>query len=296
MTLDGETVISDLSSLLGALGNERIAVLIVLKGEEVGRRYLLNEPLLVVGRDPLRANIVILDRAVSATHSKIQVDASMGEYVISDLKSRNGMLVNARKTDRAVLKDGDCIFIGCTILKFAFHDALEDDYHKRIDSWMNLDDLTGLPVKRVFDADYRKEFMLARHNTSALAVLMMDMDGLKKVNDAHGHQAGSFCISEVGKIIGETLRQRGCGCRFGGDEFIAYLPGCDIERAALIAEEIRVRVEAHTFTTPQFSVNPTISIGAAVRDDATTTPEELVRKADDALYRAKRAGRNRVSR
>jgi two-component system, cell cycle response regulator len=296
VTLDGETVISDLGSLAAKQGSERTAVLIVLKGEEVGRRYLLNETQLIVGRDPERANIVILDRAVSGAHSKITVDPFTGSFVITDLQSRNGMLVNASKTDRAVLKEGDCIFIGCTILKFAYHDALEEDFHKQLDSRMNFDELTGLPIKRVFDTDYRKEFELARRAGGKLAVLMMDMDGLKKVNDTHGHQAGSFCVSEVGGRIAATIHHRGVACRFGGDEFVAYLPGFDLERAAGVGEEIRSSVEARAFTTERFSVNPTISIGVAVRDDTTLTPEELVRRADDALYRAKRAGRNCVAR
>ena len=129
-----------------------------------------------------------------------------------------------------------------------------------------------------------------------MCLLMMDMDGLKEVNDRHGHQMGSYCISEAGKIIRRTIEPNGVGARFGGDEFVGYLRNCGIEAGVEAAEAIRLGIERFEFSKEGITVAPTISIGAAGLTDDLTRPEQLTRLADDALYRAKKAGRNIVSR
>jgi two-component system, cell cycle response regulator len=291
---EGETVIQDFDDSWGKRAARPAAALIVLRGADLGRRYLLNERSLILGRDPKRATIVIADPTVSACHCRIDADPRSGEFTLCDLKSRNGTMVNSARVDLAPLKDGDRIFLGGTILRFAFQDEVEDNFHAQLNTLMNIDTLTGLPVKRILDLEYRKEFQ--RDRDEPLCVLMMDMDGLKQINDQHGHQMGAFCIAEVGKLIAKVIGEKGMMCRFGGDEFIGYLPRCTVEEAADIAEAVRAEVAAHLFQRGDVSVHPTISIGVAERTAEVKTAEELVRLADDALYRAKRAGKNAVSR
>jgi diguanylate cyclase (GGDEF)-like protein len=160
---------------------------------------------------------------------------------------------------------------------------------------MHIDSLSGLYVRRWFDLEYPKEFERVRALGHPFSVLMMDMDGLKQINDEHGHTMGSYCISEAGKIIKKALEPGGVGSRFGGDEFVAYLPGGGIEEALDLAEAIRRAIETFEFRYNDIVVAPTISIGAAELVNGIVNSDELTRLADDALYRAKKAGRNTVS-
>jgi diguanylate cyclase (GGDEF)-like protein len=125
---------------------------------------------------------------------------------------------------------------------------------------------------------------------------MMDMDGLKKINDTHGHFVGAHSIATVGKRLGALLQgMQGVVSRFGGDEFSAFVPNVDREQAEQLGERIRRVVADEAITRDQVTVNPTMSIGFAVHPDHGTLAEQLTRQADEALYRAKAAGRNRVS-
>jgi diguanylate cyclase (GGDEF)-like protein len=121
------------------------------------------------------------------------------------------------------------------------------------------------------------------------------MDGLKKVNDTHGHMMGAFVISEVGKIIGGICNTSGQACRYGGDEFIAYLQNTGKDPAVQTGEAICKAVREHLFTKEEVSVKVSISVGVATFPDDGKSIDVLVRAADEALYRAKAAGRDRVS-
>src|SRR5262249_29943448 len=158
---------------------------------------------------------------------------------------------------------------------------------QRVERMVGTDDLTGLEAKRRFDAAYKLATRAAVESGRPLAVLMMDMDGVKPINDTHGHHMGAYAISEVGKLIDEVVKAEARSCRFGGDEFMAFLPGADRERACELGERIRARVEAHRFERDGIVVRPTISVGVAVLPADGTSAEEVSRRADEALYRAK---------
>jgi diguanylate cyclase (GGDEF)-like protein len=247
----------------------RTPVLVVVQGDQIGRRYLLNEPDLVLGRDPDQAQLTIRDPSVSGRHARVQVDVARGRFRLVDMGSCNGTYLNGRRVDTIALCEGDKIFLGETVLRFSFHDAIEEDFHSRLDELMH--------VERPF------------------CVLMLDMDGLKQINDRHGHQMGSYCIGEAGKLIKRALEPNGVGCRFGGDEFVAYVRNCGLEEALELGEEIRRAVEDFEFCRDGVRVAPTLSIGVAELVRGVKSAEELTRLADDALYRAKKDGRNTVS-
>ena len=124
---------------------------------------------------------------------------------------------------------------------------------------------------------------------------MADIDNLKKVNDAHGHLLGEYVVGEIGRIIGglheEDSRQ---ATRFGGDEYQTILPGLLKREALEVAEEIRRRVEDHVFEERDVTVHLTLSLGVATYPEDGETRAALTRAADEALYRAKRAGGNTV--
>ena len=274
---------------------ERVAVLMVLHGQEIGRRFLLNQGTLVIGRRPDLCDLVLQgDPLVSSRHALLQ--RAGDTFRVADMGSTNGTVVGGvRLTGARDLVDGDKILIGNTVLKFTFQDEVEENFHVSVERMMNIDDLTGLVVKRGFDQRCGWALDAATRAGNEMTILMMDMDGLKKINDTHGHHVGAGTIAQVGKLLGSMINTRGCVTRFGGDEFTAYLAPCPREQGLAVAEEIRGAVEAYPYETTGVHVHPTISIGLSSFPQDGTTRAQLIRAADAALYRAKAQGRNCVA-
>ena len=278
-------------------GATRLPVLVVLRGTQVGRRYLLNESGLVLGRRADRAHLVVPgDTQISSVHCRFERGAQAESWQVVDMASTNGTVIAGERIATSLLRDGDRILVGETVLKFTFHDEVEEEFHRQVDHLMNIDDLTGLPVQRVFQVRFQDSLMVCKRKSIPMAVFMMDMDGLKKINDSHGHFVGAHSIATVGRRLGALLQSKnGVVSRFGGDEFSAFVPDCSREQARAIGELMRAAVGDQPITREAITVNPTISIGMATLPEDGQLAEKLTRKADDALYRAKAAGRNRVS-
>ncbi len=164
--------------------------------------------------------------------------------------------------------------------------------------WLStMDGLTGIANRRHFDATLQTEWKMSARKITPLSVIMIDIDFFKKYNDGYGHQGGDDCLKEVAKILNETINRAGDFiARYGGEEFVVILPGTDADGAAVIAEKLRTNVEAKHIAHAYSSVadHVTISLGvASIKPDSSTAPENLIGKADEALYKAKDAGRNR---
>lgn len=275
----------------------RLPVLVVLRGAQVGRRYLLNENSLVIGRRADRADLVVPgDAQISSVHCRIERAPQPDTWQIVDLSSTNGTLVGGERITTITLRDGDRIHVGETVLKFCFHDELEEEFHQAVDHLMNIDDLTGLPVQRVFQARLLEALLGCARQNRPMSVFMMDMDGLKRINDSHGHLVGAHSIATVGRRLGAILHAAsGVVSRFGGDEFSAFVPNADREQCLALAEQMRAAVANEAISRGSVTVAPTISIGVAVFPHDGLLAEQLTRQADEALYRAKGAGRNCVS-
>ena len=291
------TTFSRPNQTAGSGSLHRLPVLVVMRGAQVGRRYLMNEKSLVIGRRPDRADLVVPgDTQISSVHCRIESGPSPDSWQVVDLSSTNGTLVGGQRITTMVLRDGDRIHVGETVLKFCFHDELEEEFHRQVDSLMNIDDLTGLPVQRVFQGRFHEALMSCMRRSRPMTVFMMDMDGLKRINDSHGHLVGAHTIATVGRRLGALIgRAGGVVSRFGGDEFSAYVPNADLEQGLQLGEGMRAAVANEAIERGAVKVQPTISIGLAVFPVDGQLAEQLTRKADEALYRAKAAGRNRVS-
>ena len=142
-------------------------------------------------------------------------------------------------------------------------------------------------MKRRFDEEFNRHVAVALSSKSALTMLMMDMDGLKRINDSYGHPFGAHSITETGKIIKTVMSSKGFASRFGGDEFMAFLPNTPVDKAREIAEEIRRNVERHNYEKDDAKFTLTISIGLAGLKE-NDTPETLIKRADEALYLSKK--------
>ncbi len=158
--------------------------------------------------------------------------------------------------------------------------------------------LTALPNRRRFDEVFQQEWGRARRDAAPLALLMIDIDHFKEFNDTYGHQAGDDCLQQVACVIGASVNRHGdLAARYGGEEFVVVLPKTDAKNAVLVAETMRAKVEALNIPHINSRVidHVTISLGvAAVTPTLDTDPFVLLTFADQALYQAKRNGRNRV--
>jgi diguanylate cyclase (GGDEF)-like protein len=272
----------------------RFAALVVVQGAEVdlGTLVVCDRPI-TIGRDP-DVELPLRDGSISRRHCRIERKDD-GEYTLTDLGSTNGTRVNGVKVDdKKILKDGDKVFLGASVVKFAFHDSLDVEYQVRLEWMAKTDALTGLLSKRQFDAAYASAVEAARATGLPLAVLVMDLDGLKQINDTYGHSMGGHTIAEASQLLRDVVTGNGQTCRFGGDEFISFLPAHDRAAACVVAEAVRDRIAQHCFEKDGVRVSLTISIGVALFPDDGDTPEELFAAADQALYRAKAAGKNQV--
>lgn len=276
---------------------EKRASIQVISGSpaDLGMHEPLDTPV-VVGRGE-ESSFRVHDDSASRTHAWLGWDDELETYVVRDLDSTNGTVVNGDVIrENVTLHHGDRVEVGETVLEFRYADDLEIENREKMEAWISTDELTGLPNKRRFDAELDLRVRDPALAGQSVAILMLDLDNLKSINDRHGHHMGSQTIHEVGQIIGRIVAGRGQGTRFGGDEYTVYLIGHDLETATDVAEEIRAEVALLEIEALDGEVaRTTISIGVAAGCCPEVNPELLARQADKALYRAKAKGRNRVS-
>jgi two-component system cell cycle response regulator len=158
------------------------------------------------------------------------------------------------------------------------------------------DGLTGLHNRRYLDNHLKVLFNRAATRGRSLSVCITDIDRFKLVNDTYGHDAGDEILKEFAARLRATVRGADLACRYGGEEFVVVMPDTTAEMAANIAERLRMSIEGKPFVLRSSGqeINITASLGISCNSPNVETPEQLLKEADNALYDAKRAGRNRV--
>ena len=287
-------VASFLGSGTNLAGGDATGSLLVVQGAEVdlGRHVLCDRPV-TIGRDE-NADLALSDGSISRAHCQVE-RLETGRYMLVDLGSTNGTALNGERVHgRMPLNPGDKIFLGASVIRFAYADQLDMQFHSRLEEMVSIDPLTGMSNKRQYDATFQAMVERAGVDGTPLVVMVMDMDGLKQINDTYGHEMGGFVIAEVAGIIRRVLEDHGYLCRFGGDEFVGAFANLDKTRAMALAEELRDGVAHHDFSRNGVRVQPTLSIGVASYPGDVRDPAELFTAADKAMYDAKRAGKNTV--
>lgn len=177
-------------------------------------------------------------------------------------------------------------------LALALHNSLE---FRKTKVMADHDGLTRISNRQHFDTRLREEIKRHQRHQQELSLMMIDLDYFKAVNDTYGHQAGDMVLQEVGQILQKTLRESDLPARYGGEEFVILLPQTKEDQAWMLAERLRAIIGQTTFRYLGKRFRVTASIGiAGIKPGALTPPEELIRNADIALYRAKTNGRNMV--
>ena len=159
----------------------------------------------------------------------------------------------------------------------------------------NIDHLTNLFNRRYLSEVLDGEFFRARRNSEYLSLIIIDIDYFKKVNDTYGHQNGDVVLGAVAMLAQRQLRAYDSAARYGGEEFVLVIPGTTLAGGVMVAERLRQAVLEHTFPPPLEDLTVTISAGVATYPSPNVdSVDSLFRQADEALYRAKQNGRNRV--
>ena len=268
----------------------RKPVLVVLAGGQVGERVVIERPT-SIGRAP--DNVLVLrDPAASWRHC--MVEPRGGRVFVRDLGSTHGTEVNGvRVTAEVVLAAHDQLGIGDTILRLEIHDPIEQQFDQMVVERIARDDLTGLYSRRKFETELDALVEAANLADEDLAVVMLDVDGVKLVNDRHGHVVGAHTIAEVGKLIGRVVGVRGICARLGGDEYAIAMARTAPADAIALVEHLLREVRALVVRYGDVTVQATLSAGLAHRPVDGADPAELMRRADARLLQAKQAGRNR---
>jgi diguanylate cyclase (GGDEF)-like protein len=274
-------------------GGQNDAYLVVMAGSNVGEMYKLDQDQLVIGRGD-NVGLRLVDDGISREHARIVKDGS--QMVIEDLGSTNGTYCNGERVTRHALSEGDKILLGSTtILKFSHQDRLEEAFQRQMSESAQRDGLTRAFNKRYFSERIESELQYALRHDAPVALIFLDIDHFKRINDAHGHQAGDTILVRLATLATGMLGEHEVFARYGGEEFAIVARGLDLASALALSERVRATVEAHPFVFGGAAIPVTVSAGVAIAPGlAIATTVDFVARADEALYAAKRAGRNRV--
>ncbi len=266
------------------------ACLVFVEGEQVlGLRVPLGDEV-ELGRDPACAVRLFADD-VSRRHARISADAE--GHLVVDLSSTNGTWVNGREVRVHRLRAGDRIRLGGFVARYVAAGDPEGRQLADLALASRRDPLTGLPNRRAFEEDLAREVARAARGGGPLAVVMLDVDRFKVVNDGYGHAVGDVVLRAVAARAQGAVRAGDVVARLGGEELGVLLPGADLSCAAEVAERIRAALAALPVDAGGHALSVTASLGCATFAPGEA-PEALVARADARLYDAKRDGRNLV--
>jgi diguanylate cyclase (GGDEF)-like protein len=285
------TVSRDLKGIIELAAHQQ-AQLIVLSEPRLGSRVVLGESPVEIGRGS-SCSLIIDSDSVSRRHARVEWTGN-GHRVV-DLGSTNGTFVNGMRVGTHDLRDGDRIQFGKVLLKYVAGGNIEGNYHEELQRLMRFDPLTGVYNKRHFEEVLRVAIYATRTQVKPVSLIVFDLDHFKRINDTHGHIAGDGVLTELASVVKAELPADAVFGRVGGEEFAVVWEGVGLQPMKALAEQLREAAQAHAFRFESHPLAVTISAGVAERGvGSDETAEQLYRRADEQLYAAKAAGRNRV--
>ncbi len=289
------TVVLDSNDLshVGDGRDRKRAFVVVLSGDRMGEMFPLKDDRTSIGRG-LQADVRINDEGISRTHALVEADAD--GYFLMDAGSTNGTFANGAKVDRYPLQEGDKIQIGASsVLKFTYHDDLDEDFQRNLYESALRDRLTGVFNRGYFNNRLESDVAFALRHGKPLALVMFDIDYFKKINDTYGHPAGDSVLHQMATRVQGTTRSEDIFARYGGEEFALICRDVDSLRASKAAYRIMDLVSGKPFDVDGNHLAMSVSLGVADLGQLhEPSAAALIEASDAALYIAKRNGRNRV--
>ena len=271
-----------------------IPFLIILIGKDKGKKFPLLKGEHLFGRDP-EGEIFIKDSQISRVHGKITVNDDHIE--MEDLNSTNGIFVDSDAIQKINITSESRIQLGNTLLKVAFKDPTELELEDELFKAATTDALTGVMNRKAFMEAAAQDIAYARRNHLSISLVMIDADHFKKINDEHGHPVGDEALKTIARLIDTEKRMEDRLGRYGGEEFIMLLRGKGEEDASLFCERLRQTIAKEVISVGEGKISITVSIGFCSGSGPKLSDlDDLIKKADEALYQAKESGRNRVER
>ncbi len=266
--------------------------LVQIYGDDLGKRFPIN-PEISLGR-ALTNTIVLEAESVSRRHGLCYRRGR--KHLLMDLGSTNGTLLNDAIIDgETELSHGDVLTIGSTVFKFIAGNNAEANYYEEIYQLTIIDGLTQIHNRRYFIEFLERELVRSARTGTPLSLVLFDVDMFKSLNDNYGHLFGDRVLKHVVRLAQPLVRREQLIARYGGDEFAVVLTDTDVDGGFQFAERLREAVEATIITGPEAEeVSTSLSLGIAQLGVNPLEPEEFIAIADQALYEAKRAGRNRA--
>jgi diguanylate cyclase (GGDEF)-like protein len=274
-----------------------ILYLIVVRGGIPGTMLRLAQSASSIGRSA-ENTFQLHDATVSRRHAVISIDAA-GKAWIMDLGSTNGTYVDGERIPLQTpirIKDGSRIQLGSsTLLKYLKLDPCEEGFQREMFERSVRDNLTGLYNRGYFLGQIGPLAEINAMCELGLAVILVDIDHFKRINDNFGHDVGDQVLREVAEVLRSSARHEDLVARYGGEEFILALPSSSLEQAIERAEKIRTQLSCRHLDSTHSRVPVTASLGVSFTSEPRADKlSNLISAADEALYEAKRAGRNQV--
>jgi len=269
-------------------------VLIEMSGATAGRVHSLHSEEFSIGRGP-ECTLFYDDKTLSRTHATIR--HTQGQYVLDDAGSLNGCFVNRERVAHRVLNHGDRLRLASGVrVQFQLVSENEEKVLTHLYEASVKDGLTGLHNRRCLDERLQEEVSHARRQDSPLFALIVDVDHFKHVNDTFGHLAGDEILRRMADLLKDQARREDMVARYGGEEFALVVRNPTQKHAGQLGERLRRAVEAMEVLFDDQSLKVTVSVGVSglCARDADFSAAGLLADADQALYKAKNDGRNRV--
>jgi len=217
-------------------------------------------------------------------------EAGIDDYVVKPVNPKV-LLARLKAGQRVVSLQTEVESDREEIRRFAAELAMTN---RRLQEAALLDSLTGIPNRRYAMDRIQQEWSAAERNSRRLACMLIDVDNFKRINDTYGHDVGDLVLKRVSDVLKQTSRTQDVICRIGGEEFLVVCPDTDAAAAAQCAERLRIAANSMRIPVGNVALQITISVGVAAMDVAMNGPESMIKAADQAVYAAKEAGRNRT--
>jgi two-component system cell cycle response regulator len=275
-------------------------MLIIIAGSEAdfGKHFILEKEQVLLGRAGSN-DIAIHDGRISKVHCVLSISKDPGgseRIALRDLDTTNGTYVNGEVVTQTELQAGDKIQIGDTVLQLNYNDEIEKEFHRKLFDLAVRDALTGMYNKRFVLNEMENHMRIARRNGRVFSIILIDIDDFKQINDRCGHPSGDEYLQHVAALFAHSLRDQDIAGRIGGEEFLIVLPETGIEGAFQLAGRIRKNVEEFVLDPGGRKIRTTISAGVCQFDSRIDDTRDFLNMADQALYEAKRAEKNKVLR